>query len=54
MTAITSVSLNVEGDYVGRSVSIRSESDQLYSELINISVTDGKCNYCNVGLVCVF
>ena len=42
ITAITLVGLNVDGDYVGRSVSIRSESDQFYSELINIPVTDGK------------
>ena len=53
VTAITSVDLNVEGDYVGCSVSIRSESDQFYSELISVPVTHGKCNYCNVGPVYV-
>ena len=45
IAAITLVGLNVDGDYVGRSVSIRSESDQFYSELINIPVTDGKCKW---------
>ena len=44
VTAITSVGLNVDGDYVGCNVSIRSESDHLYSELINVSVTHRKYN----------
>ena len=38
VTAITLVGLKVDGSYVGQNVSIRSESDQLYSELINVSV----------------
>ena len=36
---ITSVSLKVDRSYIGQNVSIRSESDQLYSELVNVSVT---------------
>ena len=39
----TLVGLNVDENYVGRSVSIRSEADQLHSELINVPVTIGKC-----------
>ena len=42
VTIITSVGLKVDRSYVGQNVSIRSESDQLYSELINIFVTMGK------------
>ena len=42
VTVITSVSLKVDGNYVGQNVSIRSESDQLYSELLNVFVTVGK------------
>ena len=42
VTVITSVSLKVEGSYVGQNVSIRSEADQLYSESINVSVIDSK------------
>jgi hypothetical protein len=43
-TVITSVrlSLRVNRSYIGQNVSIRSESDQLYSELVNVSVTMGK------------
>ena len=42
VTAITLVGLKVDGSYVGQNVSIRSESDQLYSELINVSVIISK------------
>ena len=42
VTAITLVGLKVDGSYVGQNVSIRSESDQLYSELINVSVIYSK------------
>ena len=42
VAVITSVSLKVDGNYIGQNVSIRSESDQLYSELINVFVTVGK------------
>ena len=42
VTAITLVGLKVDGSYVGQNVSIRSESDQLYSELINVSVIVSK------------
>ena len=42
VTVITSVSLKVDRSYVGQNVSIRSESDQLYSELVNVFVTMGK------------
>lgn len=41
VNVITLVGLKVDGNYVGRNVSIRSESDLLYSELINVSVTYG-------------
>ena len=43
-TAITLVGVKVDESYLGRTVSIRSESDQLYSELINVSVSAGKYN----------
>ena len=49
VTAITSVSLKVDGNYVGQNVSIRSEADQLYSELLNVSIIKGK--YSIVALV---
>ena len=52
VTTITLVGLIVDEDYVGRTVSIRSESDQLYSELINVSVSSGKYNY-NAWLILV-
>ena len=42
VTVIASVSLRVDGNYIGQNVSIRSEADQLYSELINIPVTVGE------------
>ena len=42
VTAITSVSLKVDGNYVGQNVSIRSEADQLYSELLNVFIIKGK------------
>ena len=38
----TSIGLRVSGNFVGQNVSIRSEADQLYSELINTSVTVGE------------
>ena len=41
VTVITSVSLKVDGHFLGQNLSIRSESDQLYSELINVAVTLG-------------
>ena len=37
-----SIGLRVDGNYIGQNVSIRSEADQLYSELINTSVTVGE------------
>ena len=42
VTIITSVSLKVDGNYIGQNVSIRSEADQLYSELVDVSVTESK------------
>ena len=42
VTAITLVGLKVDESYVGQIVSIRSEADQLYSKLVNVSVVDGK------------
>jgi hypothetical protein len=38
----TYIGLRVNGDYVGQSISVRSEADQLYSELINTSITVGE------------
>jgi hypothetical protein len=42
VTAITLVGLKVDRSYIGQNVSIRSESDQLYSELVNVFITVGK------------
>ena len=42
VAVITLVGLKVDGNYVGQNMSIRSESGQLYSELINVSVTVGE------------
>ena len=42
MTVITLVGLKVGGNYVGQNVSICSESDELNSELVHVSVTSGK------------
>ena len=44
VTAITSITLKVDGNYVGLNVSIRSEADQLYSELLNVPIIKGKYN----------
>ena len=38
----TYIGLKVNGNYVGQNVSIHSEANQLYSELINTSVTVGE------------
>ena len=45
VAVITSVSLKVDGNYIGQNVSIRSEADQLYSELVDVSVTESKYSY---------
>ena len=43
VTIINSVSLKVDGNYIGQNVSIRSEAaGQLYSELVNVSVINSK------------
>ena len=42
VTVITSVSLKVDENYIGRSLFIHSEVDQLYSEVVNISVSQGE------------
>jgi hypothetical protein len=42
VTAITLVGLKVDRSYIGQNVSVRSEADQLYSELVNVFVTMGK------------
>ena len=42
VTVVTSVSLRVDRSYIGQNVFIRSESDQLSSELINVSVIVSK------------
>ena len=39
------IGLRVNRHFIGQNVSIRSESDQLYSELISVSITLGKCSY---------
>ena len=39
---INSVSLRVDRSYIGQNVSIRSEFDQVYSELVNVSVIVSK------------
>ena len=38
----TSIGLRIDGNYVGQNISVRSEADQLYSELISASVTVGE------------
>ena len=38
-SVITGISLTLNGNYIGQSVSIRSELAQLSSELINVTVT---------------
>ena len=38
----TSIGLRVNGNYVGQNISVRSEADQLYSELISTSITVGE------------
>ena len=40
---ITSVGLRVDRNYSGKIVFLRSESDQLYSELVNVTVGKLKC-----------
>ena len=45
VAVITSVSLKVDGNYISQNVSIRSEADQLYSELVNVSIVNGKHMY---------
>ena len=35
----TSIGLRVNGSHINQNVSIRSEADHLYSELVNVSVT---------------
>ena len=42
LSVATSIGLRVNGNYIGQSISIRSEADQLYSELINTSVSVGE------------
>ena len=39
VTLSLTVRLRVNEDYVGQNVSIRSETDQLYSELVNVTVS---------------
>ena len=38
----TYIGLKVDGNYIGQNISVRSEGDQLYSELINTSITLGE------------
>ena len=38
----SSIGLRVIGSYVGQNISVRSEADELYSELINASITIGE------------
>ena len=37
-SVITYIGLVVKGSYIGQTVSLRSEADQLYSELINVTI----------------
>ena len=39
--AAASIGLRVNGNYTGQNVSVRSEADQLYSEVVSTSVTAG-------------
>ena len=43
---LTGVALNIDQDVVGQTVSIRSETDQLISKLINVTIT-GKMTTCH-------
>ena len=54
VTIITLVGLEVDGNYVGQNVSIRSESDELNSELVNVSVTVGKYFCTEMAYCCHF
>ena len=36
--AVITLSLKVDGNYIGQNVSIRSEADQFHSEFVNVSV----------------
>ena len=38
----TYIGLRVDGNYVGENISVRSEADQVYSELISTFVTIGE------------
>ena len=38
----TYIGLRVDGNYIGQNIFVRSEADQLYSELISTSVTVGE------------
>ena len=40
--AATYIGLRVDGNYIGQNISVRSEADQMYSELISTSVTVGE------------
>ena len=42
VSIINSVSLRVDRSYIGQNVSIHSEFDQVYSELVNVSVIVSK------------
>ena len=37
-SVITYIGLVVKGSYIGQTVSLQSEADQLYSELINVTI----------------
>ena len=41
----TYIGLRVNGNYVGQNISIRSEADELYSELIGTLVSLGEYYY---------
>ena len=40
--AAISIGFRVNGNYIGQNICVRSEADQLYSELISTSVTVGE------------
>ena len=41
-SAATNIGLTLNKDSVGETVSVRSEADQIFSEFVNATVTNGK------------
>ena len=53
VSIITSVSLRVNRSYISQNVSIRSESNHLYSELVSVVVTVGKLLFISTDWYCL-